>query len=375
MAKILMYYPDWASNVSRQTQDLPGGVGYYRICKIAEQIKDHEVTVVGAKLTKKGESASDRWQRIFTDYDVFWSCYSSHGDDLAAMFYWRDTLGKKVILDCDDNYLDVAESHPLHDKLKETKRDRAFISTGLSFADVITVSTEPLKNRLYNHMKGVYGLEKEIVVIPNFNDIKEWDFKKKKNKNKIIIGYPGSNSHQDDLKMVMPHIHEAMKKHPNVYLEIVGSVDSKMLPILFKDFDKEVMNRCDLWPGTATFKEYPEFIASRNWDIGIAPLVDSAFTRCKSHIKFMEFSALKVPVIASRVYPYYMELLGRDTIENEVTGLLCTPKEWPNAIERMITDEKLRKELAENAHKHIKDKWQYSESGINEIVNNFINKE
>lgn len=371
--KILFYYPDWTANTERKLQDTYGGVGYYRIVKVAEQIKDHEVTVVGAKLTRKGESVTERWERIFTEYDMFWSCYSSHGDDLAAMFYWRDKLGKKVILDCDDNYLDVAESHPLHDKLKATKRDRAFISTGLSFADVVTVSTEPLKQRLQEHFKTVYGMEKEIVVIPNFNDIHDWNFKRKKQKGKIVIGYAGSNSHQDDLAMVMPHIHEVMKKHKNVYLEVVGSVDKEGLKI-FESFDKEVMSRCDLWPGTWTFKEYPAFLASRGWDIAIAPLVDSKFTRCKSHIKFLEMSSLKIPIVASRVYPYFMELKGREVVKHEENGFLCKPKEWVKALEQLILNENLRKKLGENAYNFVRENWQYKDSGINETVRGMLEK-
>lgn len=372
--KILFYYSDWAANPQRQTQDLPGGVGYYRIWKVAEQIKDHEVTVVGAKLTRKGESVSDRWERIFKEYDVFWSCYSAHSEDLAAMFYWRDKLGKKVVLDCDDNYLDVLPSHPLHDKLKATKRDKAFISTGLSFADVITVSTEPLKQRLYEHFKNVYGIDKEIVVIPNMNDIKDWECKKgKPHKKKIVIGYAGSNSHQEDLKMVMPHIAKVMNKHKNVYFESIGAFSKDMLP-LFKDFSEDARNRCEFVDYAPTFKEYPGRIADRAWDIGIAPLADNAFTRCKSHIKFMEYSSLKIPVIASRVYPYFMELKGREIITDGETGLLVQPREWTEALELLVKDGALRTQLAENARNFIVKTWQYRDYNFSEVVREILSK-
>jgi len=371
--KILFYRSDWTANATRQLDDEYGGVGYYRIVKMAEQAKKagHQVTVVGAKFTKKGETLEERYTRIFEKYDVLWTCYTSHAFDASAMYYFRDKFKKKVVLDCDDNYLDVAESHPLYDKLKSSKRDRAFIGTILSFADVITTSTEPLKDRLHEHFKTVYGMEKEIVVLPNFNDLDDWDFKLKKHPGKLVIGYAGSNSHQDDLRMVMPSIHEVMKKHSNVYLEVVGSIDKQSLNI-FEDFDQEVMNRCDLWPGTWTFKEYPKFIASRGWDIGIAPLVDTAFTRCKSHIKFMEYSALKIPVIASRVYPYYVDLWGRNIIEHDKTGLLVKPNEWVLALEELVTHPEKRKFLGENAHKHIKENWQYDDSHLEGAINKLL---
>jgi glycosyltransferase involved in cell wall biosynthesis len=367
--KILMYYSDWTANADRQAQDTYGGVGYYRIKKVSEQIKDHQVDLVGAKLTRKGESATDRWERIFKEYDVFWSCYTSHAEDAAALFYWRDKLGKKVIMDLDDNFWDVPESHALHDKLQKTKKDRAFISTILSFADIITVSTEPLKQKVEEHMKNVFGLDKKVVVIPNFNDVNDWKYRVKKNDpKKVVIGYAGSNSHHDDLEMVLPVINKLMDKYENLHFQCVGAVDKKALDLFYKYFSKENMYRCDLVNPSSTFLGYPKRMAQVRWDICIAPLVDTAFTRCKSHIKWMEYAMYKRPTIASRVYPYFMELQGRETIKDGETGILVRPKDWESALEELIVSPEKRNELGESAYNQVMKDWQYSNSGINEIV-------
>lgn len=367
--KILYYFSDHTANHERKLRNLPGGVGYYRICKVAEQAsKKHEVTVQGVDFTKKGETMDERWDRIFKEYDVFWTSYTAHGDEVASMLYHRDKYKKKVVLDLDDNYLDVLESHPLYDNLKSTKRDKAFISTALSFADVVTVSTEPLKQRLAKHFKEVYNLQRQIIVLPNMNDLKDWDFKPKSNhRKKFVIGYMGSNSHQNDLAMFFPHLLNIMTKYDHVYFESIGSIDKKMLP-LFNDFPHEVMKRCDLLPPTWTYKDYPEFIAGLRWNIGIAPLEDNAFTRCKSHIKFLEYSALKIPVIASKVYPYYVDIRGKKIIEHNKTGLLVKPSEWSDALEDLILNADKRKLLGENAYEHIKNVWQYEGSDIPEII-------
>jgi glycosyltransferase involved in cell wall biosynthesis len=373
--KILFYRSDWTANVDRQTRDVAGGVGHYRIVKVVEQIKGHDVTVVGAKFARMEEKPEERFTRIFTDYDVLWTCYTSHADDAAAMFYMRDKLGKKVVLDVDDNYLDVLESHNLYDKLKAGKRDRAFIGTILSFADAITVSTEPLKERLTKHFKDVYNMEKKIIVIPNFNDLGEWDYKPvKKHKNKIVIGYAGSNSHDDDLKMIMPALGKLMNKYKNVHFETTGALEIKRLEYvgMYKHFSEEALSRCDLIPSTTCYNDYPKHIANQPWDIAIAPLVDSPFTRCKSHIKWMEMSAVKFPVIASKVYPYFMDLWGRKTIEHNKTGLLVEPEEWYEAMESLVLDKKKRIELGENAYKAVKDNWQYKDSGIDLVINNLL---
>jgi glycosyltransferase involved in cell wall biosynthesis len=362
MSKILYYFSDYGANLIRKEQNLPGGVGHYRIFKPSEMIKGHEVTLWGRELTSKKETPEERWDRIFTEYDVFWCSYFSDPKEASACFYNRDKHKKKVVIDCDDNFLDVLESHPLYDKLKDGKRDKAFIATILSFADVITVSTVPLKQRLEKHFKERHNLEKKIIVIPNMNDIKEYNFPlPPKNEDKIVIGYAGSNSHQDDLAMFIPNLMQIMRKYKNVYFECIGSISKKDLHY-FKDFTSDEMNRCDLLPATFTYKEYPEMLCNLKWDIAVAPLVDSSFARCKSHIKFMEMASIKTPIICSRVYPYFMDIGERTVVTDGVNGLLVKPSEWFNALEDLVLNKENRIMLGNNAYKHVVDNWQYDDS-------------
>ncbi len=372
MSKILFYFNDYNANVIRREQDTYGGVGYYRIVKPANMVKGHEVTIVGSKLTKKKETIEQRWKRIFTEYDVFWSGYFLDAQEAAVMYYTRDKYKKKVVMDVDDNVLDVLESHPLYDTMKPGKRDKAMIATVLSFADVIVVSTEPLKQRLRKHFKEVQGIEKNIVIIPNMNDIKEYDFPlAQKNTNKLVIGYVGSNSHQDDMALFIPELMKIMRKYPYVYFESIGSIGKKDLH-LFKDFTSHEMNRCDLLPATWTYKEYPEMLCNLKWDISVAPLVDSKFTRCKSHIKFMEMASIKTPVICSRVYPYFMDIKGKKVVEHNKTALLVKPSEWFDAMEYLILHPEKRRELGENAYKHVVENWQYNKSDLSKVIDEVL---
>ncbi len=359
--KILFYRNDFGANVNRQMADGFGGVGYYRIIKPSQYIKGHDVDVIGIKLNKKGETAEQRWSRIFSTYDVFWTTYFHDAQEASQIFYHRDKFKKKVVVDVDDNFLDIDPTHPLYDTFKPTKKNRAFTSTILSFADVITCSTEPLKQRIAEHLKKVHGIEKKIVIVPNMNDRRDWKYKPvKKHGDKIVIGYTGSNSHYRDLEMVFPAIARIMDKYKNVHFETMGCLTEKDAIKLFEQFSESAKNRCDLLPPTWMFKEYPRTIADQPWDIGICPLIDSGFTRSKSHIKFLEYSIYKIPTVASRVYPYYVPSFGREVITHEKTGLLCNPSEWFDALEDLILHEDKRKLLGENAYKHITDNWQYN---------------
>lgn len=363
--KILLAYSDYGHNPDRKKRNAYGGVGYYRIIKVAEGLKGHDVKVVGRELTTFGKSLEDQWDNIFKEYDVFWTTYFQDDRIAGAMFYHAQKHGKKVIIDCDDNYLDVPESNLLYDTFKVGKKDRAFTSTILSLADVITVSTEPLAERIQSHIKQTQGIYKEVVVIPNMNDIKIWTDVVPRDE--FVIGYSGSNSHQDDLKMVMPSIIEVMKKYP-VKFELIGAISKDKLRDYFDGIDIEILDRIGLIPASTVFEEYPLWLASQGWKIGIAPLVDTAFTRSKSHIKWMEYSSCKIPTVASRVYPYFMPIGGVDTIRDNETGLLVRNNGWVNALSELIENEDKRKKLALNAYNYVKENWQYHDkSSVNAI--------
>jgi glycosyltransferase involved in cell wall biosynthesis len=131
---------------------------------------------------------------------------------------------------------------------------------------------------------------------------------------------------------------------------------------IFGKWKQSVRNRILLMNATKTQPEYPAYLAEQPWNIGIAPLIDSPFNECKSSIKFFEYSSYKIPVVASRVYPYYKDVFGVPVIEHEETGLLCdTTEDWVNNLSRLIESEELRKKLGENAYNHVVKNWQYKD--------------
>jgi hypothetical protein len=71
--------------------------------------------------------------------------------------------------------------------------------------------------------------------------------------------------------------------------------------------------------------------------VGIAPLLDTPFNRCKSNLKLLEYGAVGLPTIASNVTPY-----------KDSPGLLirkARSKDWLRAL-RQFEDEDARLLLA-----------------------------
>jgi len=285
---------------------------------------------------------------------------------------------KKLVMDCDDLFLEVDPGNPAKKKLGREKMNRenkrAMLAVNMSFCDALTVSTLPLKEKLAEHIFNVHGVDIPIFVVPNANDITEWNFPKAK-ENGVIIGYSGGLSHNDDFDMVLPALKTIMEKYPEVRLQLIGQMDIAKARKVFGRWEQSVRARILLMNATKTQPEYPKYLSEQPWTIGIAPLIDSPFNQCKSSIKFFEYSALKIPVIASRVYPYYKDVLGIPTIEHGETGLLCeTVEDWVKNLSLLIEDEKLRNKLAENAYAHIVKNWQYKDQKKNiiDVVNKIV---
>jgi glycosyltransferase involved in cell wall biosynthesis len=155
----------------------------------------------------------------------------------------------------------------------------------------------------------------------------------------------GTRTHDDDLLLVAEALRFVLQRHRDEWeLEIVGAVrDHQRVMEQFRGIPARLA-------GPSYKLDYPSFVfwATENmaWDIGIAPLVDNDFTRCKSDMKFLDYSALAIPGVYSRLTPY------AESVEHLETGWLAgeTTDEWVEALERLIAEPNLRAKMSAAAH-------------------------
>lgn len=359
-----MIYTDWANNEYRTKNKAFGGVSYYRIAKPAQYLKEwYDIDIVGPDMKDKfGSTVEEMWTKVFLTYDLVWTKQIDNAQAAAALLFFADYFKKPVVLDIDDNYFEVKPDQPGYQYYYPGSQKRAIFSSTISLVDALAVSTMPLGEYYKNHIKKVHNIDKEIFVLPNCNDIKDFPKpKKRKQTEKITIGYMGSITHNADLKLVMPIIDKLLTEFPNLFFEVLGSVNSQSAGEVFEDLNEKNLDRIILKAGTPSWDGYPELIAKQEWDIGIAPLVDDDFTRGKSHIKWMEYAMYKIPCVASKVYPYFQPIDGVDVI-NGSNGLVADNlQDWYLKLKNLIVNPALRQEMGDTAYEYVKNNWQYSQ--------------
>lgn len=349
--KILGIRTDWNQNDYREENDKWGGIGYYRIVKPLEAIGQPHI----------GKSIKDckDYAEVVRGYDAI---LIKPVDNVVGSQLITACLqeGVKFIVDQDDNIFESRKNQDSYEKLKVGSVGRSIVASFCSFADAMICSTVPLMNYYKKHFKEVYNLDIPMFHLPNYNDIEDFNFIPTK-KDKLVIGWPGSRSHYDDLRMVAPALIEILEKNPDIELELMGGVEHDKIDLIFKN-DSKALDRVFISGGTPAYDDYPKLLASKGWDIGIAPLIDDEFNRGKSHIKWMEFAMYKIPVVASKVYPYYQKIKGQPVIEHGKTGFLAKDKfQWVQFLQKLIDDARLRKEIGENAYQAVKSNWQWNQ--------------
>jgi hypothetical protein len=142
--------------------------------------------------------------------------------------------------------------------------------------------------------------------------------------NKITLGFMGSKGHWRDMEMLIAPLRTLLRNFPRVRFETFGTID---LRGAFKSFQNQYRHH-------SPEKDYLSFLRklrSLGWTYGLAPLLDDEFNRCKSPIKFLEYSAAEITTLASKVMPY-------ELIENERTGYLIGKDSWEDSLQNLVVN-------------------------------------
>jgi glycosyltransferase involved in cell wall biosynthesis len=289
-------------------------------------------------------------RRLRQHLDCIWAVQDCQGQSRidAALMDWADILvvqryfpleetrpildrmlasGKPVCYDIDDFLLEVPHTHPLFHNFQRTA---PFIREFLPAASLVTVTTDALCER-------ITAFNPNTVTLPNLID--ESAFLPACSANdptKTVIAFMGSPTHGQDLELIQDILFRIRDKFGcSVEFVFWGCAGTRLAEL------------GRVIPFDDSYASFLKTLGKVHFDIGLAPLADNTFNRCKSNIKWLEYSAYARPGVYSDLEPY------RGSVVHGKTGMLAgnDPHEWLNALEYLITHPTERQAMGRAARK------------------------
>ena len=270
-------------------------------------------------------------------------CYANVYQQVIANAH---SQGKAVVYELDDLLMELPAWHPDVPRYREA---RVAILQAVMEADAVTCSSHALRDWLKAFNPNVWTL-------PNYVNDHLWAdalsrqcVVESQKQRPVVVGYLGGHSHLYDLEMIKPVLLQLLRRYGDqIVLRFWGGAPPPEL--------LEWKNVEWLTPGLVDYAEFARYFAGQECDVFIAPLSDNLFNRCKSFIKYLEYSALGVPGVYSRVTPY------EEVVTHSQDGFLAsTPEEWAAYLADLIDAPSLRYQIGQAARRTVCDKWLLSQ--------------
>ncbi len=259
---------------------------------------------------------------IFSRYGLPW------GDRLPALF-----KAQKVATIChfDDDLLNIDPA--LGEEIQKRQGDPQVQNARrilLAQSDLIYASTAFLAERYGKQFpeqsvfSGMYAPYLDFL-------IKE---KPKPKKPPLTVGYMGSKGHQEDLEMIVSALVKVLESNPGIRFETFGTIE---MPSALQAFG----SRVKAYQTNTDYAGFLNQLAKLNWAIGLAPLADTEFNRCKAPTQYIEYTTCGIATVASSGHVY-----AQFTPDSHI--LIAQPGQWTSQIQQLIEDEALRSTLVAN---------------------------
>jgi glycosyltransferase involved in cell wall biosynthesis len=172
------------------------------------------------------------------------------------------------------------------------------------------------------------------------NEVKDQDTQN------FVIGWTGSHSTIRYIEEVIPVLSELEEKYTFQFMVISDLKPTYNLKSL-------VYHK---WNKHSEIEDLLKF------NIGIMPLKDDKWANGKCGFKALQYMALGIPALVSPV--------GVNTriVDDKINGFICTsPEDWKNAIEAIMKDKSLNKEISKNTRIKIENHYSVKSNTANFI--------
>lgn len=231
-----------------------------------------------------------------------------------------ESINALLIVDSDDGFFAIDSTHPEHSL--HQSRIEAFDYL-LQHAAQIWLSTAKLASYYKQHAE-------KTKVVPNSLDLRVWGKDNSPSevapKSPLRFVYMGTATHDQDLKLILPALEDIAEEYPGSFtLSVIGVSDS--IP-QYDWITRVIPSKGSLYP---KFVEW--FVANNPYDIGLSPLVDTEFNRCKSDIKCLDYLAAGITPMVSAITPY-----NEPDLDDYIIRVKNSESAWKRALLELVRE-------------------------------------
>lgn len=234
----------------------------------------------------------------------------------------------KLVFDFDDSIwlLDVSTGNKAFSFLKNPEKTKQIIQ----YCNMVFAGNAYLANYAKTYCSNVK-------IVPTTIDTNYHIPKSKIAKDKICIGWTGTDTTIKHFEFLLPVLEKIYKQFPSVYFKLISDREVHYPSINLSSIK---------WSKEDEIEQLEEF------DIGIMPLPDDKWSNGKCGFKGLQYMSLEIATIMSPVG------VNRDIIMDGINGFLAnTETEWIEKLSLLITDAELRIKLGKQARQTIIEKY------------------
>ncbi len=236
-----------------------------------------------------------------------------------------------VVTFLDDDLLNLPKSMPTI-----PWRKKGLIKV-LSYSDIIWSTSSYIANNYMQYTSGKrIALSDTVVREEELPDLQE-----RKAKDRVRIVYAAASSHAS-----------LFDKYVNPIITKLFSEFNNKIELTFVGVHPKVDVPCEYVQGMPLMK-YRQYMKDSHFDIGLAPLGNDEFSKCKYFNKYLEYTIQGIVGVYSNTEPYTF------VVENNRNGFLAENnyESWYETLKKVITDCNLRTNCLKNAVQNVMENF------------------